>query len=145
MQKSGEHFHRSGFTATVRSDKTKNFPPGYGEGDVIDSSKVTKFFGKVFCLNCRTVIRCDPRRCRKDLVPIAHFFRQHGNVCVFNRRFACLLLQLWRCSCSKDPSTLHHDEPIEVFSLFHIGSCNDDAHPCMVDSHTFDKLPELTT
>ena len=92
MQKSGEHLHRGGLAAAVRSDKTEYLSSWYGKRDIINRSKVTEFFGKVVCLNGGAVIRCYPWRCRKDPVPQAHLFGQHGDVCVFYGRLAGLFL-----------------------------------------------------
>ncbi|CSP80321.1 Uncharacterised protein [Shigella sonnei] len=46
-QQSGEHFHGGGFTAAVRTKKTKNLPAWNAEINVINGNEGTKTHGQI--------------------------------------------------------------------------------------------------
>ena len=127
-QQAGQHLHGGAFAAAVGAQKAKNLATPDAKADVVHGHEVAKAHGQALGLD-GDVVRVDlQRRDEHRRMAFAPRLGQQRDEGRLQRRSAGAFVQFLGRPGGENPPRVHRHQPVEAFSLLHVGGGDHHAH-----------------
>ena len=127
-QQPGQHLHRGGLAAAVRSEKAEDLAAADAEAHPVHRDEVAEPPGQILCFDRDLVVCADPRRNHERGMMVALGCRKQADESLLQRARIRAGLERCRRVEGQDLSRIHRDQPVEALGLVEVGSGHQDAH-----------------